>query len=266
MGVRKFRCRASGSSKGARCERSVGNGNATIAGIAAWKWAAGAVVVVALITGGYFLPVKTWSEVFQEWIKDLGHWGWIIFAGVYIAATVLLIPASVLTLVAGLAFGLALGFPLVVVSATIGATAAFLVSRHLVHDRVDKYVVKRPHLKAVKAAVSEGGWKIVVMLRLSPVVPFNLQNYFYGVTDVRLVEYVPATFVGIMPGTLLYVYLGSAGKAASGAGDGPLQWTFFAVGLIATVVVAYLITTKAREKLKEHGVGDVARKRKKENV
>ena len=249
-----------------RCERSVVNGKATIDGISAWKWAAGGVVVVALIAAGYFLPVKAWSEIFQRWIEDLGPWGWIIFAGVYIAATVLLIPASVLTLVAGLAFGLALGFPLVVVSATVGATLAFLVSRHLVHDRVERYVAKRPKFKAVKAAVSEGGWKIVAMLRLSPVVPFNLQNYFYGVTDVRLVEYVPATFFGIMPGTLLYVYLGSAGKAAAGEGGGPLQWTFFAVGLIATIVVAYFVTRKARQKLKEHGVGDVAGKRKKEKV
>ncbi len=242
------------------------DGNATIAGVAAWKWAAGAVVVVAFIAAWYFLPVKAWSEAFQGWIEGLGPWGWIIFAGVYIVATVMLVPVSVLTLVAGLAFGLAIGFPLVVVSATIGATLAFLVSRHLVHDRVDKYIVNRPQLKAVKAAVSEGGWKIIVMLRLSPVVPFNLQNYFYGVTDVRLVEYVLATFVGIMPGTLLYVYLGSAGKAATGAGDGPLRWTFFAAGLLATVVVVYVVTRKAREKLKEHGVGDVARKRKKKKV
>ncbi len=244
----------------------MGNGNATIAGIAAWKWAAGAVVVVALIAAWYFLPVKAWSEAFQGWIEGLGPWGWIIFAGVYIAATVLLIPASILTLVAGLAFGLALGFPLVVVSATIGATLAFLVSRHLVHDRVDKYVVKRPQLKAVKAAVSEGGWKIIVMLRLSPVVPFNLQNYFYGVTDVRLAEYIPATFVGIIPGTFLYVYLGSAGKTATGEGGGALRWAFFAAGLIATIIVVYFVAKKTKEKLKEYGVGDDTKKSKKEKV
>ncbi len=235
----------------------MGNGNATIVGIAAWKWAAGALVAVVLIAVAYFLPVKMWTEDFQRWIEASGPLGWIVFAGVYIAATVLLIPASVLTLVAGLAFGLTLGFPLVVVSATIGATLAFLVARHLVHDHVDKYVAGRPKLKAVKAAVSESGWKIVVLLRLSPVVPFNLQNYFYGVTDVRLAEYIWATFVGIMPGTLVYIYLGSVGKAATGESGGPLQWTFFVVGLIATVVVAYLVTRKAGAKLREHGVGNI---------
>lgn len=232
-------------------------------GIALWKWAVGGGVLIALIAGWFFLPVQEWSESFQDWIKDLGAWGWLIFAGVYIVATVLLVPVSVLTIVAGLAFGLALGFPLVVVSATIGATLAFLVSRHLAHARVESLVAKRPKFKAVKAAVSEGGWKIVALLRLSPVLPFNLQNYFYGITDVKLAHYVPATFAGIIPGTLLYVYLGAAGKAASGEGISALEWTFLAVGLIATLVVAVLVTKKAKAKLQEHGVGNGSAKKKK---
>ncbi|HEY3784399.1 MAG TPA: TVP38/TMEM64 family protein [Steroidobacteraceae bacterium] len=220
-----------------------------------WKWVVGAVVLIALIVGWFLLPVKEWSDSFQSWIKDLGARGMLIFGVVYIVATVFLVPVSVLTIVAGLAFGLAIGFPLVVISATIGATLAFLVARYLVHERVESLVATRPGFKAVKAALSEGGWKIVGLLRLSPVVPFNLQNYFYGVTDVKLGEYVPATFFGIMPGTLLYVYLGAAGKVASGGGGGPLQWTFFAVGLTATVAVAVFVTRKAQEKLNKHGVG-----------
>jgi len=220
-----------------------------------WKWVLGAVVLIALIVGWFWLPVKEWSDSFQSWIKDLGAKGILIFGIVYIAATVFLVPVSVLTIVAGLAFGLAIGFPLVVVSATIGATLAFLVARYLVHERVESLIATRPRFKAVKAALSEGGWKIVGLLRLSPVVPFNLQNYFYGVTDVRLAEYVPATLFGIMPGTLLYVYLGAAGKVASAGRGGPLQWTFFAVGLTATVVVAVFVTRKAQETLNKRGVG-----------
>lgn len=221
-----------------------------------WKWVAGGLVLVLLVVGGFFLPVKEWAESFQGWIEDLGAWGGLIFAGIYIVATVLLLPVSILTIVAGLAFGLGWGFPLVVISATIGATLAFLVSRYLVHGKVEALVEKRPKFKAVNEAVSEEGWKIVALLRLSPVLPFNLQNYFYGVTDVKLVHYVPATFVGILPGTLLYVYLGAAGKAASGEGVGVLQWGFFAAGLIATIVVAVFVTKKAKEKLKQKGVGD----------
>ena len=159
-----------------------------------------------------------------------GAVGWVIFAAVYIVSTVLLVPVSVLTIAAGLAFGLAIGFPLVVVSATIGAALAFLVARYLAHDKVESLMQKRPKFKAIQSAVSEGGWKVVGLLRLSPVLPFNLQNYFYGITDLKLVEYVLATFFGIMPGTLLYVYLGAAGKAASGSGGGALKWTFFGIG------------------------------------
>ena len=225
-------------------------------GIATWKWVVGGIVVVALIAAGFLLPVKEWSQALQDWIKGLGAWGWIIFAGMYIVGTVLLVPVSILTLVAGLAFGLALGFPLVVVSATIGATLAFLVSRYLVHDKVESYVSDRPKFKAVNKAVSDGGWKIVGLLRLSPVLPFNLQNYFYGITDVKLLPYIAATFVGIMPGTLLYVYIGAAGKAASGDGGGALKWTFFAAGLLATIGVAVYVTKKAQAILKEHGVDD----------
>jgi uncharacterized membrane protein YdjX (TVP38/TMEM64 family) len=227
-----------------------------------WKWVVGVVVLTALIVGWFFLPVKEWSDSFQSGIKDLGAWGVLIFGVVYIVATVFLVPVSVLTVIAGLAFGVAIGFPLVVVSATIGATLAFLVARYLMHKRVESLVAKRPKFKAVNQAVSEGGWKIVGLLRLSPLLPFNLQNYFYGITDVKLVQYVPATFVGIMPGTLLYVYLGAAGKVASREGGGPLQWTFFAVGLIATVAVAVFVTKKAKEKLKQHDVSDGGNKKK----
>lgn len=224
----------------------------------AWRWAGAMLAIAALVAAWFLLPVEAWSRTFQAWIEDLGPSGWLIFAAVYIVGTVLLVPVSVLTVVAGFAFGLAIGFPLVVVSATIGATLAFLVSRHLLHDRVDALIAGRPKFRAVNAAVSEGGWKVVGLLRLSPALPFSLQNYFYGVTDVTLAHYVPATLFGIMPGTLLYVYLGAAGQAASGEGGGPLQWTFFAVGLIATLVVVIVVTRKAKAKLREHGLADGA--------
>lgn len=215
------------------------------------------VVVLALLVAALFsLPIKERSEAFQSWVKDLGPLGWLIFGAVYIVATVLLLPVSVLTVAAGLAFGLPIGFALVVVSATIGATLAFVVSRYLAHDKVESMMSKRPKFKAIKSAVDEGGWKVVGLLRLSPILPFNLQNYFYGITDIKLLHYIPATLIGIMPGTLLYVYLGAAGKAAAGESSGPLKWAFMAVGLVATVAVAIFVTKKAREKLKQHGVSE----------
>jgi len=224
-------------------------------GLTPWQWALGAVVLAALVAGWFLLPIEAWTDAFQVWIKSLGPWGWLIFAAVYIVGTVLLVPGSVLTFAAGLAFGLVIGFPLVVVSATIGATLAFLIARHLAYDKVESLIQDRPKFKAIQSAVGEGGWKVVAMLRLSPVLPFNLQNYFYGVTDLKLRDYVAATFVGIMPGTLVNVYVGAAGKAASGEGASTLEWSFLAIGLVATVVVAVIVTKKANARLKEYGVG-----------
>jgi len=223
--------------------------------ISPWQWALVAVVIAALLAGWFLLPIEEWSDAFQTWVKDLGLCGWLIFAAVYIVGTVLLVPGPVLTFAAGLAFGLGIGFALVAVSATIGGALAFLVARYLVYDKVGSLIEKRPKIKAIQSAVSEGGWKVFLLLRLSPVLPFNLQNCFYGITDLKQREYVVATLFGIMPGTLVNVYVGAAGKAVSGDDGSALKWGFFAVGLIATVLVAVFVAKKAKAKLKEHGVG-----------
>lgn len=217
-------------------------------------WICGGVLLVAaLIAGWLTLPIKEWLEAFQEWIKSLGAWGVAAFAAVYIVAVVLLVPASALTLAAGLAFGV-WGFPLVVGAATVGAGLAFLVARYLARDKVKKFVEQRPKLKAVDQAVTEGGWKIVGLLRLSPLVPFNLQNYLFGVTDIGFYPYLATTFVGIMPGSLLYVLLGALGH---GDGKGAVwKWSFFAVGILATAITAVIIARKAKAKLAQSGLGN----------
>jgi uncharacterized membrane protein YdjX (TVP38/TMEM64 family) len=196
-----------------------------------------------------------WVQSFNGWIQAFGVWGVVIFGLVYIIAVIVLAPAGPMTIAAGLAFG-AWGFPLVVIAATIGAALAFLVSRYLAREKVKHLVENRPKFKAVGKAVTEDGWKIVGLLRLSPLVPFNLQNYAFGVTEIGFLPYVVATFVGIMPGTALYIYLGVLGKAAaSGQGGDAVRWVFFAIGLVATAIVAFIITRKAKASLKEAGVG-----------
>lgn len=220
-----------------------------------WLWIGVALALIALMVAWFFLPVGEWLKSFNQWIESLGIWGYVIFGAVYIIATVLLAPGSPLTIAAGLAFS-GFGFPLVVVAATIGASLAFLVGRYLARARVERMIEQRPRFKAVDQAVTEDGWKVVMLLRLSPVVPFNLQNYFFGVTDIQFWHYVAATFVGIMPGTALYVYLGAIGAAAGSGGSqgGALKWTFFSIGLLATIVVTVLITRKAKARLDELGV------------
>jgi uncharacterized membrane protein YdjX (TVP38/TMEM64 family) len=171
-----------------------------------WKAIVPAVIVVAIFAAWFLLPAKEWLQSFSEWIGSLGLWGAVVFAAAYVIATVILAPGALLTIAAGLVFGLGWGFPVVIVGATVGAALAFLVARYLVRDKVKHMVDKRPKFKAVDAAVTEEGWKIVMLLRLSPLVPFNLQNYFFGLTNINFWHYALATLVGIIPGAVLYLH------------------------------------------------------------
>ncbi len=227
-------------------------------------WIGVAVVVVAL-TVALALPAgEGMGRGLSPLGEGLGIWGPILFGLAYVVAVVALAPASALTIAGGLAFGF-WAFPLVLVAATVGASLAFLVSRAFLRDRVKSFVEPRAKLRAIDNAVSEDGWKIVGLLRLSPLFPFNLQNYFFGATQIRFLPYLAATAVGIAPGTFVYVYLGTLGKVAgSGEDGGALKWLFFGVGLVATVAVVAFVTHKARDKLKEAGVGEESKSKQRQ--
>lgn len=223
-----------------------------------WVWGGGAAVLVAVCLAWFLLPLDEWAQAFQGWVTGKGAFGVAIFAAVYLVAVVVLAPVWPLSIAAGLAYGFwAILFVLLV--GTVGAALAFLVSRHLVQGKARRLLEGRPKFKAVDKAASEEGWKVVMLLRLSPLVPYNLQNYLFGLTEVGFVPYVLATAVGIIPGTILYVYLGTIGKAA-GKGGGAAQWVLFGAGLAATVAVAVIVGRKAKQKLKETGVGREERK------
>ena len=213
-------------------------------------WAALAILLIAVVVGWFVLPIRGWIESLDAWIRDLGPWGIGLFVVAYILLVVALAPAEVMTIFAGLAFGF-WAFPIVVVSATIGAALAFLLARYLFRKRLKRLIKKWPKFEAVDAAVTEDGWKVVVLMRLSPLIPFNLQNYVFGITGIGFAPYVAATFVGIMPGTAFYLYLGVLGRAvadsSAAGGGGPLRWVFLGIGLAATAAVAFLITWKASE-------------------
>jgi len=168
--------------------------------VALWVVAALAVVVV-----GRYLDAPALLRATLDWIRDLGPWGPAIFVLLYVAATVLLLPGSVLTLGAGAVFGLVKGAMLVSVAATLGATAAFLVGRYLTRDWVAGKVERYPRFAAIDRAVAREGWTIVGLTRLSPVFPFNLLNYAFGLTRVSLRDYFFASWIGMMPGTVMYV-------------------------------------------------------------
>ncbi len=214
--------------------------------------------VGGLVLAARMLPLADWLEAFNERVMGLGMAGLILFALVYAAATVLMVPGSLLTLASGASFGLVPGFLTVLFGATLGAAAAFLVSRHLARARVERWIQGRPSFVAVDKAVAVEGWKIVFLTRLSPVFPFNFQNYAYGLTRVSFAQYVLASAIGMIPGTFLYVYLGTLGRsgleAASGSGAETYRLALQAVGLLATLAVTILITRTAKRALREAGI------------
>src|SRR5215471_10380870 len=204
-----------------------------------------ALAIVAVLIAARYLDAAARLRTALDAIAGLGPWGPVIFVLLYIAATVLFLPGSVLTLGAGVVFGLARGAVIVSISATLGATAAFLVGRYLARAWVARKIEGNARFRAIDEAVAREGWKIVGLTRLSPAFPFNLLNYAFGLTRVSLRDYVLASWVGMMPGTVMYVYLGSLAGDLAGAGRRErtaAEWTLYAVGLAATVAVTVLVT------------------------
>jgi len=189
---------------------------------------------------------------FREWVGDFGSMAPLIYGLGYIVFVVLLIPGGALTLGAGITFGLGLGVLTVFVAANIGTALAFLIARYFLRSRVEHWLAGREKLTAVDRAVESQGWRVVALTRLSPVFPFNVQNYFYGVTGVSFGGYVLASLIGMLPGTVLYVYIGAAGAGVASAAGGAASWgqtILFVAGLIATLIVVVLVTRVAKREL-----------------
>lgn len=199
---------------------------------------------------------QAWLQEALRGIDNLGLWAPLAFIGLYIVATVVFLPGSILTLGAGVVFGVIKGSLFVFVGAMLGATAAFLVGRYGARDWVARQIDNNLKFQAIDDAIGREGRKIIFLLRLSPAFPFNLLNYGLGLTQIGLKDYILGT-TGIIPGTLMYVYLGSlAGSLAQiGTGETPanpgIQWTIRIVGFIATVAVTVYVTRIARQALRE---------------
>lgn len=191
-------------------------------------------------------------------IKAWGPWGALVAGLLYLPACVLALPGSLLTLGLGFAFGPVWGTVAASLGSTAGATAAFLIARTIGRRFIEQRVADSPRFRALDEAVGQQGMKIVLLTRLSPVFPFNVLNYTYGLTKVRTFDYVLASWIGMFPGTLLYVYLGSAIQNLSDLAAGrvePSVWQTvgYVTGLVATFVVTILLTRIARRALSAAG-------------
>lgn len=218
-----------------------------------------AILLVVLVVGGLiFLGRAAGGHVvaFAEWVDGLGPLAPLLFILGYAAATVAFIPGSVLTLAAGAVFGIVQGVTYVFVGALLGSTAAFLVGRYVARDWVERRIGGDARFEALDRSIGRQGLKLVTLLRLTPVMPYNLLNYALGLTRVRLSHYVIGGF-GMLPGTLLYVYSGRvAGDIAAAAGGagvprGPGYYAVLGLGLLATLGLTVIVTRMARTALSQ---------------
>ena len=195
---------------------------------------------------------------FLEWVKSLGYGGPFLLSLVYAIATPLMVPGLVLTLGAGIAFldlppvPILWGVISVSLGSTVGATISFIFGRLLLRSWVVALAEKYPKMKAVDVAMKQQAWKIVLLIRLTPIIPFNIVNYLFALTDVPLLTYTLFSWIGMLPGTVMYVYIGGSLKSFADIFNGNYKGTtasvvLFWVGLAATVLCAVLIGFYAKK-------------------
>lgn len=218
----------------------------------------GGLVFILIITTKYF-DIRQLIPTSLLWVESLGVLAPIVYMIIYNLGTMLFIPGSLLTIKGGCLFGVVWGSIYVIIAATVGAIGAFLIGRYLSRDWVCQQIENHPKFKAINQAVKKEGWKIVLLTRLSPLFPFNLINYAFGVTQVSLRDYVLGS-IGMVPATVVYVYIGSLGRdlATINMSNQPTttetqiaQWGIRIIGLMATIAVTFYITHLAQKALNE---------------
>lgn len=207
-----------------------------------------------LAAAAYFLPIAEWTTSLADGGRAMGGLGVALFFAAYIVATIVFLPGSLLTLAAGFAYGPVWGLAIASPASVAGATCAFLLGRTVLRGWAARKVGASPRARAIDAAVEREGFKLVLLLRLSPLIPFNVLNYALSLTRVRPSAYVLASFLGMLPATALYVYLGSLAPAAAelstaSRSGGGTRTMLYVIGLLATLAVVVIVTRAARRAL-----------------
>jgi uncharacterized membrane protein YdjX (TVP38/TMEM64 family) len=220
------------------------------------KLALAVVGLIALVVAARHLGAGRAIADTLRWVAALGTAAPLAFIAIYIMACVFFVPGSILTLGGGVLFGVVWGSVYVSIGAMAGATCAFLIGRYIARDWIARKIAANARFAAIDAAVGREGWKIVALTRLSPVFPFNLLNYAFGLTDISLRDYFFATWVGMIPGIIMYVYLGSLAGDVALIGSRPVKrtaahWAFEVAGFVVSVAVALYVTYVAGRALRE---------------
>jgi len=220
------------------------------------KIAAAVLILAALIVAFRVLPVANWLRDFQTYVRGLGAIGYVVYIVVYAICVVAFIPASILTLGAGAIFGFVGGVIVVVIGATLGATLSFLLARTVMRKRVEAMTAKNAKFRALDRAIARDGTKIVFLVRLAVVFPFTWLNYAFGLTAIPLWSYVAATFIGIIPATVAFVFVSSAATTAATTHASLITKTVYVAGGIIAIAVSVFIGRIATRAIKRAGVDD----------
>jgi uncharacterized membrane protein YdjX (TVP38/TMEM64 family) len=216
------------------------------------------IVAITIVLAKHF-GIKQLVRTSLLWVESLGAIAPIAFIVIYNLATLLFVPGSLLTISGGSIFGWGWGCVYVAIAAVIGAILSFLLGRYLSRDWVIRQVGQNPKFQAIDRAVAIDGWKIVLLTRLSPIFPFNLLNYAFGISQVNLRDYILGS-IGMIPGIVMYVYLGSLvtdlttiemSDFTTKPETQIVQWIVRAIGAIATIAVTIYGSHLAKKALSE---------------
>jgi uncharacterized membrane protein YdjX (TVP38/TMEM64 family) len=208
--------------------------------------------IALVVVVGALPPVREALASTLDWVRAAGPAGVAVFAAVYVVATVLALPGSVLTAGAGAIWGPAYGLLLCSPTSVIAATVAFGLARTALRGIVERQVRADKRFAALDDAIGDSGLGVVLLLRLSPIFPYNLLNYALGVTRVKTWHYIAGSFVGMLPGTAVVVWLGSLAGTATSGHLGP-KIALGVVGVAATAAALVVVGRIARKKLESTG-------------
>lgn len=212
------------------------------------------VLIAAFFIAVRLLPVGAWIESFQGWVKDLGPIGYVVYVLVYVIVCVTFLPASPLTIGAGAIFGFVEGAIVVIIGATLGATASFLLGRTIMRRRIEAMAANNPKFRALDRAIAREGGKIVFLVRLAPIFPFAYINFAFGLTGVRTLSYIVATFFGIIPVTLAFVYIADAATRTATADMDSTRLIINIIGVVIAIAVTAFVTRLALRAIRKAGI------------
>lgn len=214
------------------------------------------IVLAALMVASYVFPVKEWWIFFIEWIQANPEIASVAYVVAYILATVLMIPGSIITLAGGYVFGVIYGSVLVSIASCTGALIAFLLGRTVLRSWVETQADKMPRFKAFDKALERKGFFLVLLVRLSPIFPFNLLNYMLGLSGVSVKNFLIASWLGMLPGTVAYVYLGSVSRDLAAIFSGDLETgitgkILMVVGIVSSLLIVWFSAKMASKALNQ---------------